>query len=147
MRTTTMTAALALALALAACSSSDADDAAKTQATPAASAEGGSYSSTAAIIAAMGKAGLTCDTPMSGSYEGVSEAQSCIVNDSEDVVLLRFATPQEKAEYLENKDELASAVVGQDWAVQTVLPQTADRRRDLVGGEVRLGEGGEQTPG
>jgi hypothetical protein len=141
MRTATTTAALVLALALTGCSGGD-DEPEATEPTPSASAQGGSYPSTAAIIAAMGKAGLPCETPMTGTYEGVSEAQSCIVNDSEDVVLLRFATPDEKADYLETKDELASAVVGEDWAVQTVLPQTAEQVAGALGGEVRLGEGG-----
>jgi hypothetical protein len=77
---------------------------------------------------------------MTGTYEGVSEAQSCVLNGAEDVVLLRFGTDAEKEEYLATKDELSSAVVGADWAVQTVLPQTAEQVAGALGGEVRAGE-------
>lgn len=134
-------AALVLALALTGCSDSE------PKAAPAPSpsaAVGGSFASTAEILAALGSKGLPCEEPMTGTFEGVSEAQSCILNDAEDVVLLRFATPDERDGYLANKDELASAVVGTDWAVQTVLPQTAEQVSGALGGEVRLGQGGEQ---
>ena len=141
MRTATATAALLLALALPACSSSDDGDAPAPAASATAAAAGGSYATTADIIAGLGKAGLPCTEPMTGTYEGVSEAQSCILNGSEDVVLLRFATPAEREDYLANKDALASAVVGENWAVQTVLPATAEQVSGALGGEVRLGEG------
>ena len=143
MRTTTATAALLLALVLPACSSSDGDDdPAPGASATAAAAAGGSYATTAEIIAALGKAGLPCNEPMTGTYEGVAEAQSCVLNGSEDVVLLRFASPEEREGYLATKDELASAVVGEDWAVQTVLPATAEQVSGAIGGEVRAGEGG-----
>lgn len=139
-------AALLLALALAGCTAGDsgADPApAPSAAAPAA----GSFASTAAILAALGENGLPCAEPMSGTFEGVSEAQSCILNDAEDVVLLSFATAAEKEQYVAGKDDLASAVVGEDWAVQTVLPQTAEQVSQAIGGEVLAGQGGEQPPG
>ena len=138
--------ALALTLVLAACSDSGSD--ASPAPSPAeAAATGGSFASTAEIIAALNAKGVPCEDPMSGTYEGVSEAQSCILNDAEDVVLLRFATPAEKEQYVAGKDELASAVVGEDWAVQTVLPQTAEQVAQAIGGEVKAGQGGEQPTG
>ena len=143
MRLAPSAAALVLALALAGCSGSGSDDEPRAAAS-ASAATGGSFATTADIITALGEKGLPCAEPMTGTYEGVSEAQSCILNDAEDVVLLRFATPAEKDEYLATKDELASAVVGEDWAVQTVLPQTAEQVAQAIGGEVRAGEGGEQ---
>lgn len=144
--TTTTAAALVLALALTGCSSDDDGSPAAAASPTSASSGGGSFASTAEIIAALGENGLPCTEPQSGSYEGVTEAQSCILNDAEDVVLLRFATDEERSEYLSTKDELASAVVGEDWAVQTVLPATAEQVAGAIGGEVRLGEGGEQPP-
>jgi hypothetical protein len=146
MRLAPSAALLALLLATTGCTGSDDDAAPAPQATASAGA-GGSYASTADMVAALTENGVPCEEPMSGSFEGVSEAQSCIVNDSEDVVLLRFATSEEKAAYLASKDELASAVVGEDWAVQTVLPQTAEQVAAAIGGEVRAGEGGEQPQG
>lgn len=139
------TAALVLALALTGCTGTDPE--AGPAPTRSAAAAGGSFASTAEIITALGAKDLPCEEPMTGTYEGVSEAQSCILNDAEDVVLLRFATPAEKQEYLSTKDALASAVVGDDWAVQTVLPQTAEQVAGALGGEVVLGEGGEQPTG
>ena len=139
-------AALILALVLTGCSD-DAGSTAEPAPTASPAAAGGSFASTADIVAAMDAAGLPCEEPMSGTYEGVSEAQSCVVNDAEDVVLLHFATPAEKEKYVSTKDELASAVVGEDWAVQTVLPQTAEQVAQAIGGEVVLGEGGEQPTG
>lgn len=143
MRLPASAAALALSLALTGCTSSDSDPQAGVPA-PTAAAGGGSFASTAEIITALGEQGLPCEEPMTGAFEGVSEAQSCILNDAEDVVLLRFATTAEKEDYLANKDELSSAVIGPDWAVQTVLPQTAEQVADAIGGEVRAGSGGEQ---
>lgn len=139
-------AALLLALALTGCTDSD-PGAAPAPAPSAAAADGGSFASTAEILAALGEKGLPCEEPMSGTFEGVSEAQSCILNDAEDVVLLSFATAAEKEQYVSTKDELSSAVVGEDWAVQTVLPQTAEQVAQAIGGEVRAGQGGEQPPG
>lgn len=136
-------AALVLVLALAGCTDSE-PDAAPAASPTAGSATGGSFASTAEIIAALGAKGLPCEEPMTGTYEGVTEAQSCILNDAEDVVLLRFATPAEKEQYVASKDELSSAVVGEDWAVQTVLPQTAEQVSQAIGGEVRAGQGGDQ---
>jgi hypothetical protein len=144
--TTTTAAALVLALALTGCSSDDDGSPAAASSPTSTFSGGGSFASTAEIIAALGEKGLPCTEPQSGSYEGVTEAQSCILNDAEDVVLLRFATDEERSEYLSTKDELASAVVGEDWAVQTVLPATAEQVAGAIGGEVRLGEGGEQPP-
>ncbi len=150
MRLAPSAAAVAVVLALAGCSGSDEDAApapAPSNSTSTSTSTGTSFATTADIVAALGDAGLPCDEPMTGTYEGVSEAQSCILNDAEDVVLLRFATGAEKDEYLATKDELASAVVGQDWAVQTVLPQTAEQVAAAIGGEVRAGQGGEQPAG
>lgn len=148
MRSSVAATCLALALATSGCTGSDSASApASPTAAAAAAGDGGSFATTADIIAALGEKGLPCAQPMTGTYEGVSEAQSCILNDAEDVVLLRFATSAEKEEYLATKDELSSAVVGEDWAVQTVLPQTAEQVAEALGGEVRLGEGGEQPTG
>ena len=133
-------AALALTLALTGCSDSGTAGAdASAQPAPSAATSTGSFSSTAEIVAALGDAGLPCEEPMTGTYEGVSEAQSCILNDAEDVVLLVFADASEREDYLANKEELASAVVGQDWAIETVLPDTAQRIADALGGEVLRG--------
>lgn len=141
-------ASASLALALTGCSGSDAETGpAPAPSTAAGQGESDSFASTAAIITALGEKDLPCEDPMTGTYEGVSEAQSCVLNDAEDVVLLRFATPAEREQYLSTKDALASAVVGQDWAVQTVLPQTAEQVAAALGGEVVLGEGGEQPSG
>ena len=144
-------AALVLALLLTGCTDSGSDDGSDAAPAPSpttgASADGGSFATTAEIIAALGEKGRPCEEPMSGTFEGVTEAQSCILNDSEDVVLLRFATPAEKEAYVAGKDELASAVVGEDWAVQTVLPQTAEQVAKAIGGEVKAGQGGEQPTG
>lgn len=142
--------ALLVTVALTGCSDSGSDAAPAPAPSPSpsgVSATGGSFASTAEILAALGAKGLPCEEPMTGTFEGVSEAQSCIVNDAEDVILLRFATPAEKEQYVSSKDELASAVVGEDWAVQTVLPQTAEQVAQAIGGEVRAGQGGEQPAG
>ena len=136
--------ALALALPLTGCSDDGAADTAPTPAaTAAASAaggSGGSYASTAEIIAAIKAGGLACDDVQEGTYEGVAQAQGCILEQTEDVVVLRFATPQEKQGYLDGKDPLASVVVGEDWAVQTVLPQTAEKVAGVLGGELVAGQ-------
>ncbi len=155
MRATTA-AAVVLALALTGCTTSSNDDPAAAQAaqtaTPGGTAggtaggDGGSYASTAEILAALGESGLPCSEPQTGTFEGVSEAQSCVLNDAEDVVLLRFASAAEKEAYVASKDELSSAVVGQNWAVQTVLPQTAEQVAAALGGELRAGQG-EQPAG
>jgi hypothetical protein len=146
--TTASAAALVLALALPGCSSDD--DAAVPQRSASAAAstgDGGSYASTEQLLAAMTEKGVACTEPQTGTFEGVSQAQSCIVNDAEDVVLLRFASAGERTAYVASKDKLASAVVGVDWAVQTVLPQTAEQLAAALGGEVLLGEGGEAPTG
>ena len=59
----------------------------------------------------------------------------------------RFTDDAQKQAYVDSKDELSSAVVGANWAVQTVLPQTAEQVATAIGGEVRAGQGGEQPPG
>lgn len=144
MRLSPPAVALALLLALVGCTSDDGTPAAAPS--PSAAAQGGAFGSTADIVAALGDAGLPCTEPMTGTFEGVAEAQSCILNDAEDVVLLRFADAAEKAAYVESKDELSSAVLGENWAVQTVLPQTAEQVAAAIGGEVVAG-GGEQPAG
>lgn len=106
---------------------------------PAASGDGGSYPSTEALFAALNAAGAPCVDPQQGDYPGVSQAQSCIFDGTEDVVLLRFATAAEREDYTTNKSELASAVVGKDWAIETVLPDTAERIAAALGGEVLAG--------
>lgn len=142
MRLATPAAALALAasLALTGCTSSESGSGPAAPSPSAAAAAAGSFASTAAILAALNAKGLACAEPMTGSFPGVTEAQGCILNDTEDVVLLRFATPAEKEEYVASKEALASAVVGEDWAVQTVLPQTAEQVAAALGGEVLRGE-------
>lgn len=147
-RTTTAAAATLLALLLTAACGDDGDSdggttpaatsSAAAPSTPAA-ADGGSYPSTQAILDALNAARVPCEEPQQGTYEGVAEAQSCILDGMEDVVLLRFADAAERAAYVENKNELASAVVGENWAVETVLPDTAQRIADALGGEVLAG--------
>lgn len=141
MRLATSAAALALAgsLALTGCTSSESGSGPAAP-SPSAAAAAGSFASTAEILAALNAKGLSCAEPMTGSFPGVTEAQGCILNGAEDVVLLRFATPAEKQEYVANKEALASAVVGEDWAVQTVLPETAEQVAAALGGEVLPGE-------
>lgn len=141
-RTTTAALALTLGLALTACSD-DRPDSVSPQAeqTEAAASSGGTYASTAEIYAALNDADLPCEEPLEGEYPGVAEAQGCILDGSEDVVLLRFDSEAEKEDYLANKAELASAVVGENWAVETVLPETAERVAEALGGEVVRAEG------
>ena len=133
--------ALALSLALAGCSGdSDADPAAAPSPTPTATStsvgSGPTFADTDAIRTALEAAGVPCEEPEKGQFGEITDAQRCIVNGSEDAVLLRFGSPQEKAAYLADKDELASVVVGPDWAVQTVLLPTAEQVADALGGEV-----------
>lgn len=94
-----------------------------------------------AVIAAMNAAGLSCEEPMPGEYEGVSAAQSCILDGTEDAIVLRFASEAEKQTYLAAKEPLASVVLGQDWAVQTVLEPSAQKVAAAIGGEVVAGSG------
>lgn len=138
-RSSIATGSLALLLAVAGCSSDGEDGPVAATAGPTAPGTGTGFATPQDVIAAMEKNGLPCEEPQSGTYEGVSQAASCIFGGSEDVVILRFATPAERQDYLANKDELASVVLGEDWAVQTVLPETADRIGAAIGGEVRAG--------
>lgn len=150
-RTTSALTALCLGLVLTACSGDGDDDptvtapstAPSTSASAAATngpAVAGDFSSTAELAAALNTDGLTCTELQDGQFPGVSSAQSCILNESEDVVLLVFASETEQADYLANKDALASAVVGDGWAVQTVLPESARAVAEVIGGEVVAGE-------
>lgn len=150
-RTTTALTALSLGLVLTACSGDGDDDPTVTAPSPSASAAAtngpaaaGEFSSTAELAAALNTDGLTCTELRDGDFPGVSSAQSCILNESEDVVLLVFASEAEQADYVAKKDVLASAVVGDGWAVQTVLPESAQAVADVIGGEVLAGE---QTAG
>lgn len=141
-RTTTALTALVLGLALSGCSGESADDPTVVQPSTGASASGAgpaAFATTAELAAALNTGGLTCTDLREGEFPGVSSAQSCILNESEDVVLLRFATAAERADYLANRDELASAVVGADWAVQTVLAESAQAVAEVIGGEVVTG--------
>lgn len=65
-----------------------------------------------------------------------AEATSCVVHRAEDVLLLRFASPAQQQAYLDGTPDLVSVVVGENWAVQTVLRPTADRVADAIGGRV-----------
>lgn len=144
-RTATATATLALTLLLAGCSGDGGDDAPSAAATPsqtaaaAAGAEGGAVESTDELLSRLEAAGVVCAEPETGTFPGAAEATSCIVNDSEDVVLLRFVDEDEKQQYLVDKDELSSAVVGENWAIQTVLGPTAEQIQAAIGGELVLG--------
>lgn len=130
---------LALALALSGCSSGgDGQPAAGASASTAASTAG-SFASAEQLRTALEAAGVPCTEPESGTFPGATEAQSCIVNDAEDVVLLRFASAAERDEYVASKEELSSAVIGQNWAVQTVLRPTAEQIQAAIGGELLLG--------
>ena len=141
-RTASALSALLLGLVLTACSSGDDDP---TVTAPTATATTGpaaaeDFSSTAELAAALNTGGLTCTELQDGQFPGVSSAQSCILNESEDVVLLIFASEAEQAEYVAQKDALASAVLGDGWAVQTVLPESAQAVAEVIGGEVLAGE-------
>ena len=131
---------LVLALTLSPACSSDSE--APAASAPSPTAEGSTFASTADVIAAMGKAGFPCEDPETGVVEGTAEAQRCIVGGNEDALVLRFEDDGQKSAYLEGKDPLASVVVGGNWAVQTVLPETAEKVGAAIGGEVRLGETG-----
>lgn len=146
-RTTAALTALWLGLVLTACSGDGDDDPAVTAPSTSASAgatngpaAAGDFSSTAELAAALNTDGLTCTELQDGEFPGVSSAQSCILNESEDVVLLVFANEAEQADYVAKKDALASAVVGDGWAVQTVLPESAQAIAEVIGGEVLAGE-------
>jgi hypothetical protein len=136
-RTTTAALALLLGLTLSACGDDGSDPAPQqAEATQAPGDSGGTYASTGELYTALNDAGLPCEEPLEGEYPGVTEAKGCILDGSEDVVLLRFGAEAEKQEYLAQKEELASVVVGENWAVQTVLPETAERVAEVLGGEV-----------
>ena len=150
MTTRAATAVLALALLLTGCSSDGSDgggDAAPTADTPtaaatsssAAAAEAGAGADVQELRTTLESAGVPCEEPENGTFPGAAEALSCIVNDSEDVVLLRFADEAQKQDYLAEKDELSSAVLGENWAIQTVLGPTATQIQAAVGGELVLG--------
>ena len=143
-RTTTRCLLLALTLTVTGCSAEGDDEPAVGAPSAAASASAesgppGDYASTAELHAALNTDGLTCTELRDGSYPGVSSAQSCILNESEDVVLLVFASDAERTDYLTNREELSSAVVGDDWAVQTVLLESAQAVAEVLGGEVVTG--------
>ena len=149
-RTTAALTALALALVLTACSDDGGDD--PTIAVPSAStspstsgatgspAAAGDYTTTAELAVALNSGGLSCTELRTGEFPGVTEAQSCILNESEDVVLLIFGSEKEQSDYVAGKDALASAVVGEGWAVQTVLPESAQAVAEVIGGRVVAGE-------
>ena len=145
MTTRTAPALIALALLLSGCSDDGsgggADDAPTAAATPSqtAAVEAGAVQSTDELLANLESAGLPCEEPETGTFPGAAEAKSCIVNDSEDIVLLRFSNEDEKQQYLFDKDELSSAVVGENWAIQTVLGPTAEQIQAAIGGELVLG--------
>lgn len=142
-RTASLLTAVSLGLVLTACSGNGDDDPTVTAPSAAATtspAAAGEFSSTAELAAALNSDGLTCTELRDGEFPGVSSAQSCILNESEDVVLLVFASEAEQTDYLAGKDALASAVVGEGWAVQTVLPESAQAVAEVIGGEVVAGE-------
>ena len=150
-RTTTALTALALSLVLTGCSDEGGDDPtiAVPSSAPAASpsaaptggpAADGDYTTTAELAAALNTGGLTCTELRTGEFPGVAEAQSCVLNESEDVVLIVFGSEKEQADYVAGKDALASAVVGEGWAVQTVLPESAQAVAEVLGGQVVAGE-------
>ena len=133
--------AVALALALSGCSNGDDEPSTSGSPSAASSAAAGAatYPSTDELRSALESAGVPCEEPESGTFPGASEAQSCIVNDAEDGVLLRFASEAEKDDYIANKEELSSAVIGGNWAIQTVLRPTAEQIQAAIGGELLLG--------
>lgn len=136
--------ALAVALALTGCSSGD-DGAPTAAASPSpAGLAAGSVASTDELRAMLEAAGVPCEEPDVGTFPGAVEAQSCIVNDAEDVVLLQFASAADKQAYLDAKEELSSAVVGDNWAIQTVLVPTAEQIQAAIGGELVAGPSTEE---
>ena len=96
----------------------------------------GAVDSTAEVRAAMQSAGVPCEAPVVGTLPGAAEATSCVVNRAEDVLLLRFETPAQQQAYLAGTPDLVSVVVGENWAVQTVLRPTAERVARAIGGRV-----------
>lgn len=141
MRTRTALPLLALAIALSGCSDdgSGTPDAPSTGAAPTSQPVAGSYGSPAEVIAAMEANGLSCEEPETGQFPGTDAATRCIFDGSEDVVVVRFATPEQREQFIAAKDELESLVVGDDWAVVTVLEPTAQRIAGAIGGEVVAG--------
>lgn len=136
MRTRTVAGSVVLALlVLAGCSGDDAGPSAAPPLTAAAAADG-TFASTSDLLAALGRSGVPCEQPQQGSFPQVSQALSCVVNQAEDVVLLVFSTAAERDRYLAAMDELASLALGENWAVQTVLRETADQIAAAIGGEV-----------
>lgn len=102
---------------------------------------GGRYATPEAILTALRAGGLRCEQAQDGSFPDVSAAKSCVLGGTEDVVLLVFASTDERANYLAAKEPLASVVVGENWAVQTVLSPTADTVAKALGGTVVVGAG------
>jgi signal recognition particle subunit SEC65 len=136
-RTATAALVLALGLGLASCSDDGGDSPSpQAEATQGSASSGGTYASTEEIFTALNEAGLPCEEPREGDFPGAAEAKTCILDGSEDVVLLRFDSEAEKRGYVAGIPELASAVVGENWAVETVLPETAERIAEELGGEV-----------
>lgn len=134
MRTRTLAGSVVLALlVLAGCSD---DDAGPSAAPPPTAATDGTFASTSDLLAALGRSGVPCEQPQQGSFPQVSQALSCVVNEAEDVVLLVFSSAAERDRYLAAMDELASLALGDNWAVQTVLRETADQIAAAIGGEV-----------
>lgn len=145
--------ALTLGAALSACGQGSGGSAAppassSTGGSPSASAApaialtgGGTYATPEAILAALRQGGLSCTDPMDGSYPDVAAAKSCVLGGTEDAVLLVFASETERSQYLRTKEPLASAVVGENWAVQTVLQSSAEQVARAVGGTVVPGSG------
>jgi hypothetical protein len=134
MRTRTVAGSVVLALlVLAGCSG---DDAGPSAAPPPTAAADDTFASTSDLLAALGRSGVPCEQPQQGSFPQVSQALSCVVNEAEDVVLLVFSSAAERDRYLAAMDELASLALGDNWAVQTVLRETAEQIAAAIGGEV-----------
>lgn len=134
MRTRTVAGLLVLALlALAGCSGDDAGPRAAPD--PAVTADG-TFASTSDLLAALARSGVPCTQPQQGSFPQVSQALSCVVNKAEDVVLLVFSSAAERDRYLAAMDQLASLALGDNWAVQTVLRETAEQVAAAIGGKV-----------
>lgn len=142
-RTSPLVAAAALTLALTGCSSDDGSAASTASGRPSVpvvrtstSPDGGSHATPDEVISSLEAGGQPCEEPMEGTVEGVKAAKSCIFGGTEDVIALVFTDEAEKTAYLAGRDELSSLVVGRDWAVQTVLKQTADKVAAAMGGQV-----------
>ena len=134
MRTCTVAGSVVLALLVLAGCSGD-DDGPSAVPAPTAAVDG-TFASTSDLLAALGRSGVPCEQPQQGSFPQVSQALSCLVNEAEDVVLLVFSSAPERDRYLAAMDELASLALGDNWAVQTVLRETADQIAAAIGGEV-----------